>query len=315
MFVDNRGSLIGVVRWQWRDLLVFGLWATAVVAGSKFIDLKAYEIPALPLSVAGAAIGIFASFRTNSAYDRWWEGRKLWGRLVNTSRHITSQAVVYLGGPDGKEAQQMVRRQAAYVHLLRCLNRLQNPYADDVCRDLLEKSVAADAPDVDDKERNERVLAILAESNPTHTLLDLHLEQITRLADAGAINEYERQSLDESVRHLLDIQGGTERIKKTPFPVIYGFFVKRLIHVYAILLPLGLVHDLGWGTVVITLLVCSAFQFISEVGRVLEDPFSVFWPALPLQALSTTIETNIRQRIGDGDLPAALVPDKNGVLM
>lgn len=294
---------------------MFGLWAACVVLVSKFVDIRAYEIPGLPLSVAGAAIGIFASFRTNSAYDRWWEGRKLWGRLVNTSRHITSQAVVYLGGPQGHEAQRLVRRQAAYVHLLRCLNRLENPYGDATCRALLEKSVAADDDSLDDNARKERVLAILGESNPTHTLLDLHLAQITRLADAGTINEYERQSLDESVRHLLDIQGGTERIKKTPFPVIYGFFVKRLIHVYAILLPLGLVQDLGWATVVVTLLVCAAFQLISEVGRVLEDPFSLFWPALPLSALSTTIETNIRQRIGDVDLPTALVPDENGVLM
>ena len=80
-------------------------------------------------------------------------------------------------------------------------------------------------------------------------------------------------------------------------------------------MPLGLVKDLGWGAVPVTFLVCMAFLMINEVGRVLEDPFTMFWPALPLSALSKTIEINLRERLGETELPPMPVQDERGILM
>lgn len=94
----------------------------------------------------------------------------------------------------------------------------------------------------------------------------------------------------------------------------YGYFAERLIQAFGMLLPLGLVESLGWLSIPMNMLVCLAFYLISEVGRVLEDPFTMFWPALPLFALSKTIEINLRQRLGETDLPAMPQP-VNRVLM
>ena len=93
-------STFRLLRWQARNIAIFMGLSIAVVVGEELSGKLAGVLPQTPITVLGAAIGIYASFRTNSAYDRWWEGRKLWGQLVNTSRHFTQQALAYVGdGP------------------------------------------------------------------------------------------------------------------------------------------------------------------------------------------------------------------------
>jgi ion channel-forming bestrophin family protein len=302
MFVTYRGSVLALLGWQWRPALVFLLSASAIVAAEKHALIEHLNLSALPMAIVGGAIGIFVSFRTNSAYDRWWEGRKLWGQLVNVSRHFTSQVLAYLGRSDETRAvaHGLVRRHVAYVHVLRCLLRKQPPLADpEVTRFLGE-----------DEQRSLR-----DESSMTHALLQRQLEVLTELADHGELDALRLQSLDQSIRVLLDVQGGCERIKNTPMPRGYGFIADRLIQAFGVLLPLALVDELGWLTVPLSFLVCLAFTLINEVGRVLEDPFTMFWPALPLSALSRTIEVNLCQRLGDEELQPMLQPDARGILM
>lgn len=318
MFVDYRGSVLGLVAWQWKYIAFFTFTACAVVVADQVAaayrpelhghlgvsDLRPYlRLPALPLGVVGGAIGIFVSFRTNSAYDRWWEGRKLWGRLINTSRHFSSQILLYLEDEDGALStlqREMVRRHVAYVHVLRCLLRQQDLRAD---------------PDVKRFVDEDDLASLKRSSNATHALLHRQLDELQREVDGGRLDLFHQQLMDASVRELLDIQGGCERIKKTPFPRGYGYIAERLILAFGALFPFALVDDLGWFAVPMSVLVCSAFLLISEVGRVLEDPFTMFWPALPLSALSKTIEINLRERMGETDLPPMPKPDAKGILM
>lgn len=300
MFVDYRGSLFGLLRWQWKPVTIFVTTAVAIVLLDRVGHLEQIRIPPLPLGVVGGAIGIFVSFRTNSAYDRWWEGRKLWGKLVNLSRHFGSQVGGYLADEAPELRQTLVRRHIAYVHTLRCLLRDQDPLADpDVLAFLPEEDHAM----------------VAGQSNMTHVLLHRQLEVLVGLADAGRLESRRLQSFDDTLRGLLDVQGGCERIQKTPFPRGYGFIAERLILSYGVLLPLGLVAKLGWLAVPMSLLVNLAFTLINEVGRVLETPFTMFWPALPLSALSKTIEINLRERLGERDVGPLPRPDANGILM
>lgn len=301
MFVTYQGSVWGLVTWQWRSLAVYAALATAVTACDRIAGQHWFEVGNLPLAVLGGAIGIFVSFRTNSCYDRWWEGRRLWGQLVNSSRHLATQVLCYAHG-DGIAVSQrdIVRRQIAYVHVLRCALRAQDPWADaDVMRWL------------DDDAR----ARLRAESNPNHALLHEQTVAIAALERAGAIDGFRLQALDRTIASLLDVQGGCERIKRTPFPPGYGFLATRLIIAYSVLMPMGTVADIGWAAVPLTMLICLGFVLINEVGRVLEDPFTTFWPALPLSALATTIEVNLRQRLGESDLPPLPKPDARGILM
>ncbi len=302
MMVSNSGSIWNLLRWQ-RDnaLMVAGSGAAAAFLHNP-VGLDWLVLPTAPLAVVGGAIGIFVSFRTNSAYDRWWEGRKLWGRMINTSRHWSSQVSAYLHGEEVTPvAQKLVWRHIAYVHALRCALRTQDPFTDDD----FNRAIAADDAEM-----------VRGRSNVTHALLELQLRDLTALNEAKALDDRRLQSLDESLRHLLDIQGGCERIKKTPFPRGYVFIAERLIRYFSFLFPFAMVEELGWLVVPMNLLVCLAFMLISEAGRVLEDPFTLFWNGLPLSAISRMIEVNLREVLGERDnLPPMHRPDLDGILM
>lgn len=95
MIVGTRGSVLRLLAWQWRFLLLATISSLLITTVYVEYDQDWVVLPQLPAVVVGAALGIFVSFRTNSSYDRWWEGRKLWGRLVNTSRHMAIEATHY----------------------------------------------------------------------------------------------------------------------------------------------------------------------------------------------------------------------------
>ena len=194
MFVTSRGSLLGIIKWQWKSVLTFTLSASAVVALDELAPDPYRDwirLPALPLAVVGGALGIFMSFRTNSAYDRWWEGRKLWGRLINSSRHWASQALSYLGtasdpsdrSEPNEVQQKLVRRHILYVHVLRCLLRLQE---------------AADDPDVQSFADAEELDAIRRSNNATHLLLDRQMAAVQAETKAGRLDALRLQLFESN---------------------------------------------------------------------------------------------------------------------
>ncbi|TNE44666.1 MAG: hypothetical protein EP343_28820 [Deltaproteobacteria bacterium] len=304
MIVAERGSFLTLMYWQWRTVLVSLFSAGVVLYLHEGLGWTKVVLPNLPLAVVGAALGIFVSFRTNSGYDRWWEGRKLWGRMINSSRHFATQVLSYFphnkdGSPSPLQ-KELVHRHIAYVHTLRCLLRLQDPLKDKEVTQYL----------TEDEQK-----ALQGQTNMTHALLQSQSNALVGAANQGDLNEFRLQSMDRTIAALLDIQGGCERIKKTPVPRGYGFIAKRLIWFYAMLFPLGVISYLGYWTLPINVLVCLSFMLISEVGRVLEDPFNMYYNALPLHALSNTIERNLCQRLGETELAPATQPSDKGILM
>ena len=299
---QTRGSAINLLFWQWRNVLLFTIGGAFAVVLHDVVGLG-WSLPTTPLTIVGAAIGIFVSFRTNSAYDRWWEGRKLWGRLINTSRHFATQAIMYIESDDeeaDREAsERIVRRHIAYVHALRLGLRKQDHFAD-------PDFVTYMGDELD---------AMRGQSNINHALLHLQTRDMRDASRREALDEFRLQAMDLSVAKLLDIQGGCERIKGTPLPRGYAFIAETLIRYYSFLLPFVLVADLGWLTIPANILVCLSFALISEAGRVLEDPFNMFWNALPLAALSRKIEVNLLHALGEEDTPDMLQPDDKGILM
>lgn len=263
-------------------------------------DVHWLVLPQLPAVVVGAALGIFVSFRTNSSYDRWWEGRKLWGRLVNTSRHMAIEATHYIPNEAAAIRERVVRRHIAYVHTLRAVLRTQEPLEDDNVTSYLD---------------DEALVALRGSSNHCARILTLQMADFVAMEKAGHIDAFRTQTFDETVRHLLDIQGGCERIKKTPLPRIYTFFAENMILWFSMLLPCALVTTLDWLTIPVTVLVAFGFKMISETGRVLEDPFNMFWNALPLSTLSRMIEINCLEIAGADELPEPWPPLSDYVIM
>lgn len=261
-------------------------------------------MPALPLSVVGVALAIFLGFRTNSAYDRYWEARKLWGRMVNVSRHFTHQVEAYVHPPPKATkavqaeaaalAAELIGRQAVYVHALRCHCRTQSVLDD------IEVQRLADGSELE---------ALRGSTNMPATLIG---RQHTRLAEAARdkwITPQQLESFDTSLHEMLNVQGGCERILKTPIPVAYVYFSRRLVILFGCALPLGFVESAGWYTLIVAPVAAMFFFFIDTIGRLIENPFSTGFYGLPLSALSITIEQNIRQHLpGDPELPPSVQP-------
>jgi putative membrane protein len=300
MMVSNKGSVLRLVQWQWRATVLFVV--ASIVAALVWTLVPALHwlvLPMSPLAVVGAALGIFVSFRTNSAYARWWEGRILWGRLINVSRLFGTQVLCYLPADALELKRRLVHRHVAYVHALRCLLRQQDPLAD--------AEFLRSVPDDPERYRGQ--------SNITHALLHQQAVELVAEVNAGRLGELRMQRLDHSLEEMLAVQGGSERIKKTPMPRGYGFIAERLIWSYGILFPFAVVEEVGWLVVPINVLVCLSFTLISEAGRVLEDPFTLFWNGLPLQNMSMTIDRNLCERLGDEELVEIPTVDARGILM
>ncbi len=297
--VSERGSVFRLLQWQWRSVTVFTVSGLLATIAHKMFEVSWLVLPTTPVVVVGGALGIFVSFRTNSAYDRWWEGRKLWGRLINASRQFSNQVCAYLPESLRDERRKLVRRHMAYVHVLRCLLRRHDAKKDPDVRNLLAE---------EDRE-------LLTQTNPTHGLLARQAEHLSSLTADGFLHEIRLQSMDRVLHELLDVQGGCERIKNTPMPRGYGFIAHRLVVAFGLLFPFVVVESLGWATVPMNVLVCLSFGLISEAGRVLEDPFTMFYNGLPLTALSKTIEANLTERLGERPVPEIPKPTERGILM
>lgn len=289
----NSLSIAQVLRWQRRNILIFSALSTLVVVAEEILPVPIAILPDVPVSVLGGAIGIYVSFRTNSAYDRWWEGRRLWGQLVNSSRHYASQLLAYLGPVT--DVAPLILLHALYVHALRVSLR-GRPLSSDVETVRLADELGEELSEL--------------RSSPCTTLLRKQLVAVTQRVDSFKLDPLRLHNLDRTLATLLDVQGGCERIKNTPLPPGYGYIGELLIRIYAIVLPMALIDDLQWLALPVSLLICLSLKLISEVGRVLEEPFTAAWEALPLLTLSHTIERDLREALGlpGVELPRSSVP-------
>ena len=297
-----RGSALTRI---WPRLVAVTLVAALVTYLHDSHGMLQADLTATPFSLIGLALGIFLGFRNNTSYDRFWEGRKLWGRVVNASRSLTRQILTLIGPPFEKgralsegETEQIrafhresVYRLIAYVHSLRLHLRGQ-----DRVREL--DGLIPD-PELAD---------LVAEMNRPIALLHRMGERFRDAWDQGWVHPLHIEVLELSLTELAGVQGGCERIKATPIPFSYNMLLHRIVFVYCFLLPFGLVNLVHAFTPLVAAVVSYAFFGLDAVGDEIEDPFGEDVNDLPLAAITRMIEINLRQRLGETDLPPLLEP-------
>ena len=257
--------------------------------------LERVNIPSVTATVLGVVLSILLGFRTNSAYARWWEARKLWGALVNSSRSMSRQALSFVNDPG--TAQRLVRLQIAFVHACRLSLRRQ---------DVLPEVGRFVTPDALDRLRGQ--------SNVPAGLMVEMGREIAAAANGGHLTEQRLQELDRTVTELSNEIGGMERIKNTPLPRQYDVYPELFIYLYCAVLPVALVDESRWITPVLVTLVAAMFFIINQVGKNLEDPFENRPYDVSMTALSRTIEINLRQAMGETDGVPEPLTSERGVL-
>jgi ion channel-forming bestrophin family protein len=304
--MSYRGSALSRIKGRLCSVFTFAVLVTLL---ADHFHLLRSTITLAPFTLIGLALSIFLGFRNNTSYDRFWEGRRLWGALVNVSRSFARQCQLYIGARegarDGNDApaislqRELVYRTIAYVHSLRMHLR------DGIEWDALSKFLPA--AEVEQLRKHHNVpYAIL--SGTSHWLRGAWT--------AGHIDTYHLPALDQSLNQFLDIQGGCERIKSTPIPHSYTVLIHSIVASYCFMLPFGLVDTIHGWTPLVTLIVSYAFLGLDAVGDEIENPFGLDQNDLPLSTISTTIEVNLRQTIGDEGKDIPDIPQPvNGILM
>jgi len=296
-------QIIRTIRWP---MLVLLGWDFLVVIGEMVMHWSWVSWPSIPLALYGAAIGLLLSFRNASTYNRWWEARTLWGAIVNKSRTFARQVLNTMSAGEGSTAEQreevaavqrrLVMYQVAYVHALRLQLRKLDPLAE----------VARLLPD-------EETRTLTGETNAALALQKRMGEIVIAAQRKGWLDQWQWQAIDRSLDSLMDAQGGTERIKNTPMPRQYNFLARLFVLVYCVILPVGIVESLRWFTPLGSTIVGFMFMALDKIGRDLENPFDNNIHDVPMTAIATTIEINLRQLLGETELPTAVKP-VDGVL-
>jgi ion channel-forming bestrophin family protein len=283
----------------WPRLLGLAIVAEGVVLLKEHSGLFHSALSVQPFSIMGIALGIFLGFRNNTCYDRWWEGRILWGQVTNNTRNLSRMILAFNrgeSGPDERGAVQ-IRALVAWVHALR--QRLRRQPRPEELEHLLPKDVLD---------------SLVHSTNPPMRILSFVSDALREDYDTGRFAPNHHVAMEEMITQLINHQGGCERILSTPIPISYSVLLHRLVALYCFGLPFALVGSLGHVTTIVSVAIAYAFIGIDAVGVELEDPFGEDPNDLPLLAISQTIEANLRELIGESHraLPA---PDARGQLL
>jgi putative membrane protein len=293
MIVTNSPGFRHIFREIWRPAALLFVWDVIVTVTYYWVPFTA---PSLPLTLFGTALALFLGFRSNSAYQRWWEGRVLWGQMINASRSLARQARNYLPDEAKDLKRTIVLRQIAYVNALRCQLRRQ-PADGEVLRFL---------------SRGEADFA-LGRVNIANGIVDGTGRRINGARAEGWIDTIQQASMESILVDISNAQGGMERLKNMPLPSQYRFFPTIFTHLLCILLPIGLVETLGFATPLGSSIAGLMFLVVLAIGDDLVDPFANSVHDVPLAAMCRTIEIDLLQAIGD-PAPEPLKPDAEGVL-
>ena len=288
MIVARRINPLRILRSV--GLPLFGLLAYDLTVTLLYVYFhqRWVAVDNLPLALLGSALAIIVGLRNNTAYGRWWEARTLWGSAVNNSRSLARGALTFL---PAQTASTLVRLQIAWAHALRGA--------------LLKRDVWADvAPFVPPES-----VARVRRATNLPTAIQAEMGRLLAVPAGDAVDASVRAAaLDSTLTAIANAQGGLERIKNTPLPRQFEQFPRVFVLAYCLLLPIGLVTDLGIMTPIGSTVIGSAFYLLDQIGRDIEDPFANRIHDVAMGAITRTIEIDLRQMLGEADTPKPLEP-------
>jgi putative membrane protein len=280
MLLEARLPIGYVVRKARRGVL----WVLAI---ASLIELIVYfhgdYLPSIPIAVPaflGTAISLLLSFKLSQSYDRWWEARKVWGAIVNDSRTLVRQALSFT--EDVELVRRLAHRQIAWCY---CLGQsLRNlDWKAGVVEHLSDAELA------EAEQQQNRPVA----------LLQLHARELTQLARAGQLTDYQRVAIDGTLTRLTDSMGMAERIRNTVFPKTYRIFLQATIYLFITLLSIALAEMRGTWQVGLTTIIAIPFLLLEKTARHMQDPFANRPTDISVTAIARTIDINLRDLIGE----------------
>nr|WP_322626502.1 bestrophin family ion channel [uncultured Flavobacterium sp.] len=259
-----------------RLLLIFVYTGVLVYFQDVLLRHHLHINPAI-FTVFGIALAIFLGFRNTVSYERFWEGRKLWGALLNDTRSLARQAHNLFENKESKEEISLfVNRLIALVYALK--HQLRHTNAGDDMKRLLPEGLAGEL------EHNRL--------NPVILLKSLG-GWVQENKQGGNITPLSQLAFEENFNKVSDIIGGCERIANTPIPFSYSVLLHRTVYIYCFMLPFGFVDTLGWLTPFILVFIAYTFLALEAIADELEDPFGTQPNDLALDTMASVIEDTL----------------------
>jgi putative membrane protein len=260
--------------------IAFGLW-------HEDLNLHRITIPLSIPAIIGTIISLLLAFRSNQAYDRWWEARIIWGSIVNDSRTLIRQMQSFINDPEfsatvSKFTDNFTIRQIFWNYSLGQMLRNQNPLTR-----------------AEEYLSQEDLAFVKNHVHIPNALLLLHARDLKYLLEEGLLNPFQQVELDKTLTRLCDAMGKCERIKNTVFPTTYSLYINFALYLFILLVPFGLTEHHGSILVSLVILISAAFLFIEKMAIHLQDPFENKATDTPMTSLARTIERDLREMIRD----------------
>lgn len=258
-------------------LILLLLFSILVVYFKPFLLEHNLHINPNIFTLFGIALAIFLGFRNSVSYDRFWEGRKLWGALLNDTRSLARQSHSLIDCSDYNEKrEEFINLLIAFVYSLK--HQLRHTDAKDDIARLVSKYLANNLNEVYFK--------------PIIILRELG-NWIKRAKKESKLDSIGQMAFEENLNKLSDIVGGCERISSTPIPYTYSVLLHRTVYIYCFMLPFGFVETLGWVTPFAIVFIAYTYVAIEAIADELEDPFGTQPNDLALDAMTQMIENTL----------------------
>lgn len=333
-----------MLEWTVHHLIWLSLLMTSV-ALLYYFGYISFSVPWLPVSVIGTAVAFYVGFKNNQAYDRMWEARKIWGGIVNDSRTWGMMVDGYISNIFTKEnlsdeelqaiKHRLIYRHIAwlYAHRQQLLvatswehisqggmmtsyaRRYQTKFGIGLVLDQEPEGGYQHYLEPAEAER------IARHKNPATQLINEQSRELTQLRSMDVIDDFRHMEMENVLKSFYTLQGKNERIKKFPLPRQYANLSRYFVGIFISLLPFSMVPSIigvgSWGiwlSIPISVLIGWIYIMMEIVGDYSENPFQSMANDIPMLSLARTIEIDLREMLGETELPPAIEARK-GVLM
>ena len=316
-----------------------------LIAILYFYKILTLSIPWLPVSVIGTAVAFYVGFKNNQAYDRMWEARKVWGGIINDSRswgmlvdgYITSK---FKKEPIRKDELYNIKKRLVHRHIAWLYAHRSQLLVPTVWENRNHKKSKTSSSDyqrkkfgiglVDDEiTRTELKLflpelehdRLVANVNTATQIINEQSRDLTKLRDQDIIDDFRHVEMEQLLINFYTLQGKNERIKKFPLPRQFAHMSQIFVAIFILLLPFSMIPELLkigdwalWVSIPLCALIGWVYVMMEVVGENTANPFQGLIYDIPMMALCRTIEIDLREMLGEKELPPA-ISAKNGILM
>ncbi len=326
MYVARRVAWKHFAPFALHSVLFFITYSTIICTVYTFTGWKILTVPFVPIATIGTAVAFYVGFKNNSSYDRLWEARRIWGSLVNTSRSWSIMVHDFISDrmvtdPLPADELRVAKKNLIYGHLayltaLRVQLRRQTVWQQhrDVAHDIVQRIAEFKQCSLDVELQRflpqAEIDTVMTFTNPATQLLHRQSEQLRALRDRGYLSDFYHVEMERALAEFYNQQGACERIKSFPFPRQYAFFSYVFTWVFILVLPFGLLNEMAkiggmhlWLTVPFYTVVAWVFNTMEIVGDTSENPFENSINDVPLTAICRNIEIDLREMLGETNVP------------